>query len=53
MAGLAGTELSRTLGNATGALPFSVVMDRDGAVRHRKLGKVDTADLEGWANDIG
>jgi peroxiredoxin len=53
MAGLAGTELSRTLGNATGALPFTVVMDRDGLVRHRKLGKVDIADLERWATDIG
>lgn len=52
MAGLAGTELSRTLGNATGALPFTVVMDRKGAVRHRKLGKVDNADLDRWAADV-
>jgi thiol-disulfide isomerase/thioredoxin len=51
MAGLAGTELSRTLGNATGALPFTVVMGRDGLVRHRKLGKVDVADLDRWAAD--
>lgn len=52
MAGLAGTELSRTLGNATGALPFTVVMGKDGLVRHRKLGKVNAADLEGWAADV-
>jgi thiol-disulfide isomerase/thioredoxin len=52
MAGLAGTELSRTLGNATGALPFTVVMGRDGLVRHRKLGKVDTVDLDRWAADV-
>ncbi len=51
MAGLAGTELSRTLGNATGALPFTVVMGKDGEVRHRKLGKVDAADLDRWAAD--
>ena len=49
MAGLAGTELSRTLGNASGALPFTVVMGRDGAVLHRKLGKVSQADLDTWA----
>jgi peroxiredoxin len=52
MAGLAGTELSRTLGNATGALPFTVVMDKNGLVRHRKLGKVDVADLDRWAADV-
>ena len=53
MAGLAGTELSRSLGNTTGALPFTVVMGRDGTVRHRKLGKVDNADLERWAAETG
>jgi thiol-disulfide isomerase/thioredoxin len=51
MAGLAGTELSRTLGNASGALPFTVVMGQNGLVRHRKLGKVDVADLDRWAAD--
>ena len=49
MAGLAGTELSRTLGNATGALPFTVVMGKNGLVRDRKLGKVDATDLDRWA----
>jgi thiol-disulfide isomerase/thioredoxin len=49
MAGLAGTELSRTLGNASGALPFTVVMGRDGRVLQRKLGKVSQADLDAWA----
>ena len=49
MAGLAGTELSRTLGNANGGLPFTVVMGTDGLVRDRKLGKVDATDLDRWA----
>ena len=49
MAGFAGTELSRSLGNATGALPFSVVFGADGALLHRKLGKVSEADLAQWA----
>ncbi|WP_137921411.1 TlpA disulfide reductase family protein [Hydrogenophaga sp. 2FB] len=49
MAGLAGTELSRSLGNPTGALPYSVVFGGDGALRHRKIGKVSEDDLAQWA----
>lgn len=49
MAGLAGTELSRSLGNATGGLPFTVVLGRDGRVLHRKIGKVSASDLRQWA----
>ncbi len=52
MAGLAGTELSRALGNASGALPFTVVMGRDGTVRQRKLGKVDVSDLNRWVKEV-
>lgn len=49
MAGLAGIELSRTLGNPTGGLPYTVVMGADGSVLHRKIGKVSEADLALWA----
>ena len=49
MAGLAGTELSRSLGNPTGGLPYTVVFGADGTVLHRKIGKVDQADLDLWA----
>ncbi|MCU0762608.1 MAG: TlpA family protein disulfide reductase [Hydrogenophaga sp.] len=49
MAGLAGTELSRSLGNATGGLPFTVVFDAGGRVIHRKIGQVSEADLAQWA----
>ena len=49
MAGLAGTELSRTLGNPTGGLPYTVVFGADGTVLHRKIGKVDQADLDLWS----
>ncbi|MGE0348291.1 TlpA disulfide reductase family protein [Hydrogenophaga sp.] len=49
MAGFAGTELSRSLGNATGALPFSVVFGASGALLHRKIGKVSEGDLTQWA----
>lgn len=49
MAGFAGTELSRSLGNLTGGLPFTVVFDATGQVAHRKIGQVSEADLKQWA----
>jgi thiol-disulfide isomerase/thioredoxin len=51
LAGLDGTELSRRLGNESGALPFTVVFGKDGRVLHRKLGEVAPDDLEGWASE--
>jgi len=48
MAGLAGVDLSRSLGNLGGGLPFSVVFDVHGAVVHQKVGKVSQADLDQW-----
>lgn len=49
MAGLGGTELSKQLGNLTGGLPFSVVLDADGALVHRKAGQLTPEDLALWA----
>ncbi|HEX5738649.1 MAG TPA: TlpA disulfide reductase family protein [Hydrogenophaga sp.] len=49
MAGFAGTELSRSLGNLTGGLPFTVVFDAAGFVVHRKIGQISEADLTQWA----
>ncbi len=49
MAGLGGTELSRSLGNPTGGLPFSVVFGPTGEVLHRKIGKLSQQDLDQWA----
>lgn len=51
LAGLGGTELSRTLGNPNGSLPFSVVVGRDGRVIDRKLGAIKPADLARWARE--
>jgi hypothetical protein len=48
MAGLSGTELGRSLGNLTGGLPFTVVLDSAGAVAQRKLGQVKKDDLQSW-----
>ncbi len=49
IAGLAGVELSKSLGNGVGALPFSVVFGSSGELLHRKIGKVLAQDLELWA----
>jgi len=49
MAGFAGTELSRSLGNPSGSLPYTVVFGAEGTVLHRKIGKVSEADLAQWA----
>lgn len=49
LAGFAGTDLSRSLGNPSGALPFSVLFGRDGLILHRKLGKVNADELQQWS----
>ncbi|MDO9403562.1 MAG: TlpA disulfide reductase family protein [Polaromonas sp.] len=49
MAGLSGTELSKSLGNLSGALPFTVVFGRSGELLHRKSGKVTSEELAQWA----
>jgi thiol-disulfide isomerase/thioredoxin len=49
LAGFDGSDLSRRLGNESGALPFTVVFGPDGRVLHRKLGEVTAEELEGWA----
>jgi thiol-disulfide isomerase/thioredoxin len=40
-----GSQLARDLGNAGGALPFSVAFGADGAVILRKLGRLSQDDL--------
>jgi hypothetical protein len=49
LAGLAGTDLARQLGNSAGGLPFTVVLDSAGQVVQRKLGATTYAELAGWA----
>ena len=48
LAGLPGIELSRALGNLSGALPFTLVLGSSGAVLHRKMGRVTEDDLSAW-----
>ncbi len=48
MAGLGGTELSKSLGNLAGSLPFSAVFSTTGALLQRKTGKLTPEDLALW-----
>ena len=43
--GMGGTELSRQFGNQSAALPFTVVIDAQGRVVERKLGRIRLARL--------
>jgi thiol-disulfide isomerase/thioredoxin len=45
VAGLAGTELSRNFGNSAGGLPYTVVINPDGTVKYRKMGRVTADEL--------
>ncbi len=49
LAGLPGIEISRSLGNLAGGLPFSVVLGSDDSVRHRKIGQITPDELGIWA----
>jgi thiol-disulfide isomerase/thioredoxin len=48
LAGLGGTELSKSMGNVTGALPFSVFFGANGRVFAKKLGQLTPQDLTEW-----
>lgn len=49
MAGLAGMEMSKAMGNLAGALPFTVIVGGSGALLHRKMGRVSAEDLRIWS----
>ncbi len=51
LAGMEGSELSRGLGNPSGSLPFTVILNKKGRVVVQKLGSIDEADLKVWARD--
>lgn len=48
LAGFPGIEVSKSLGNTTGALPFTVVFGSTGSLLHRKMGKLTADDLRAW-----
>jgi peroxiredoxin len=49
-AGAAGTEVGKALGNGSGALPYTVLIDRDGRIVQARLGQIKPAELRGWLN---
>jgi thiol-disulfide isomerase/thioredoxin len=49
MAGLGGTALSKSLGNESGSLPFSVAFGASGRIVWRKVGKLSQGELDAWA----
>lgn len=49
LAGMGGTELGKTLGNLTGGLPFTLVINSAGDVVQRRMGRVTAADLAAWS----
>ena len=50
LAGFPGLEVSKSLGNLSGGLPFTVVFGPAGNVLHRKMGKLQPDDLRAWAS---
>jgi len=47
-AGFDGIELARTLGDADGSLPYTVVIAPDGRVLRRHLGRLSAPTLRSW-----
>ena len=52
LAGFEGSELARQLGNTQGALPYTVVFNRQGAMVQQKTGPADAEELARWVDLI-
>jgi len=50
LAGLTGTDLGKQMGNTVGGLPFTVVLDGQGNLIQRKLGKLTADEIKNWAS---
>ena len=48
LAGMTGTDLAKKLGNDVGGLPFTIVLDANGHLKQRKLGKLTADDIRKW-----
>jgi peroxiredoxin len=48
VAGVGGSDLNRSLGNSSGALPYTVLIGADGRIRERHLGQVKPEQLRRW-----
>lgn len=52
LAGFGGAELAQALGNDAGGLPFSMLVDAQGRIRHRKVGATHFDELATWAQGL-
>lgn len=50
--GSAGLDLMPQLGNAGGGLPFTVALNRQGAIAQRKIGQLSSSDLKLWLREL-
>ena len=48
LAGMSGIDLSRTLGNTGGGLPFTVVLNANGVVKFRHTGQLTAVQIENF-----
>ena len=53
LAGLSGTSLAKSLGNAAGGLPFTVFFKADGSIWQQKMGQLKSDDLTAWRASSG
>jgi thiol-disulfide isomerase/thioredoxin len=53
VSGFGGADLAREFGNTEGALPFTVVIDANGAVRSTKLGEIVPDELRHTLEAMG
>lgn len=52
LAGASGNELARQLGNATGALPYTVLIDQRSQFVRAKLGRIREPELRVWLDAL-
>lgn len=52
IAGSDGLALMRALGNESGALPYTLAIDRDGRIVARKLGRISESELKSVARRL-
>jgi peroxiredoxin len=48
LGGLEGSQIAKSLGNAQGGLPFTVVISPSGKIQGRKLGKISEDELRSF-----
>jgi thiol-disulfide isomerase/thioredoxin len=50
--GMGAIELSKTFGNSLSALPFTIVIDRQGSIVHTQLGVLKPKQLQGFIDKL-